>query len=694
MKSIRVFILLIVGLGISFPSYSQTFIHIRKHDFKAGDTGFDAAWAYLQQGDEWYRKGVGSYPQALAEYLKAYDYCPDQPELNYKIGICFLFTDHKDKAIDHLKTAYTLGKELTPDIYYFLGRAYQYNYQFDKAIKNYSYFLAHGERKMLKRYGARAVRHVEECRNAKKIVHDTLRVKIVDMGSTLNSVYDDYNMVPSFSGEHLYFTSRRPLSKKQLPNSFDNKFEEDIYQSVVRDSIWQQASVMGKPLNTKYNDAVVAVSPDDMDLYIYRGKKKNGSILISHLKKGKWRKPSSALPHINTKGQETSVTFTFEGDTVYFVSNNKKMTHGGKDIFMIRKEANGKWSKPVPLDTLINTPFDEESPFITPDGKTLYFSSKGHNSMGGYDVFRSVRGPDGHWLAPENLGFPVNTPDDDLFYRLSFHDTAIAWISGIRQKTIGLKDLYKVTWLPPPPVDTLTVDILPDYNIPEVIPKSEKTPLPIIVPDVKPWIVTGKVLDGQDSLPVMAAIDVIDMEQNKVVGKTISDKGDGSFRVERKEMKPFGVEINAPGYMFHLDMITAPANDSIRQSSRIFYLKKIQAGERVVLQNIFFEFAKATLKPASYPSLDRVVKFMQDNPDIKVEIDGHTDNIGSDAVNLKLSRARAQAVVNYITSKGIYPKRLVAKGFGESQPVATNNTAEGRAQNRRVEFKILKINAK
>ena len=693
MNRIRFFVFLIIGLGISFFSYSQTFIHIKKHDFKKGDSGFDAAWTCLQQGDVWYRKGLGSYPQALAEYLKAYDYYPNQPELNYKIGICYLFTDHKDKAIDYLKTAYILGKELTPDIYYFLGRAYQYNYQFDKAIENYSYFLAHGERKMLKRYGARAARHVEECRNAKKIVRDTLRVKIVDMGSSLNSVYDDYNMVPSFSGEHLYFTSRRPLSKKQLPNSFDNKFEEDIYQSIVRDSIWQEAGLMGKPLNTKYNDAVVAVSPDDLSLYIYRGKKKNGSILVSHLKKGKWRKPVSALPHINTRGQETSVTFTFNEDTVYFVSNNKKMTRGGKDIFMIRKEANGKWSKPVPLDTLINTPFDEESPFVTPDGKTLYFSSKGHNSMGGYDVFRSVRGPDGHWLAPENLGFPLNTPDDDLFYRISFHDTAVAWISGIREKTKGLKDLYRVTWLPPQPVDTLTVDILPDYNMPEAV-SPEKTSLPIIVPDVISWVVAGKVLDSRDSLPVMAAIDIIDPQQNKIIGKTLSDKENGSFRIERKTRKAFGVEVNAPGYMFFLDMITPPADDSIRQSSRIIYLKKIQAGEKVVLQNIFFEFAKATLKPESYPSLDRVVKFMQDNPDIKVEIDGHTDNIGSDAVNMKLSRARAQAVVNYITSKGIDPRRLVAKGFGESRPVASNDTPEGRAQNRRVEFKILKVNKK
>ena len=692
----RMVVLFFLFLFFTAPAlHSQTFLIIKKGDFKNGKQGFEAAWDHLQQGDAWYRKGTGFFPLALAEYLKAYDYNPGHPKLNYKIGICYLFTDHKDRALEYLTKAYLLGKELTPDIYYFLGLAGQYNYLFDDALQNYRYFVDHGERKSLKIWGEQARRHIEECENAKEIVKDTVRVVIVDLGNNLNSEYDDYKTVLNPASDHLYFTSRRPESDKQLSNRFDNKFEEDIYQSVQENGGWSEAYRMKKPVNSKYNDAAVAVSPDDRKLYIYRGNKKNGSILVSKNKNGKWKKPSSALPHINSKGQETSLFFLPDSNVVYFVSDRKKLTHGGKDIFMIRRLEKNKWSKPEALDTTVNTRYDEESPYVTPDGRILYFSSQGHNSMGGFDVFRSVKDSAGHWSAPQNLGYPVNTPDDDLFYTPSPLDSSVAYISGIREETVGLKDMYRITWLPPLPVDTVKVDTVPKDTVPEVNPRSVTPPAPVMVPvpvpEVKPWIIEGKVMDLRDSLPVMASIDIIDLEKNEIVGKTISGKEDGAFRITAKNRKSIGVELNAPGYMFFLDVIPAPENDTVTRTTYDFYLKKIEAGAKVVLQNIFFDFAKATLKPESYPSLDRVVKFMQDNPDIKVEIAGHTDNIGSDAVNLKLSRARAAAVVDYLVSKGINPSRLVAKGYGESQPVTSNDTDEGRAQNRRVEFKILKL---
>lgn len=694
MKRIAVIVLLFLAFSPS-SLYSQTMLHIKKGEFKIGKEGFDKAWQHLQQGDIWFRKGIGSYPLALREYLEANNYNPGQPELNYKIGICYLFTDHKDKALEYLTKAYKLGKELTPDIYYFLGLASQYNYKFDDALQNYRYFMNHGEKKVLKILGEQVRKHIEECEYAKEIMKDTVRVRIEDLGNELNSEYDDYKTVLNPAGDHLYFTSRRPESDKQLPNRYDNKFEEDIYQSVQENGVWSEAYRMKKPVNSKYNDAAVAVSPDDRKLFIYRGNKRNGSILVSKNKKGKWKKPCSALPHINTKGQETSLFFLPDSNTVYFVSDNKKMNHGGKDIFKIQRLENGKWGKPEPLDTTINTPYDEESPYVTPDGKTLYFSSQGHNSIGGFDVFRSVKDSAGHWSAPENLGYPVNTPDDDLFYTPSPVDSSVAYISGVREETVGLKDMYRITWLPPLPVDTVKVDTVPKDTVPEVKPRPVTPPAPVIVPvpvpEVKPWIIEGKVLDSRDSLPVMASIDIIDLGKNEIIGKTISGKEDGAFRITAKNRKSIGVELNAPGYMFFLDVIPAPENDTVTRTTYDFYLKKIEAGAKVVLQNIFFDFAKATLKPESFPSLDRVVKFMQDNPDIKVEIAGHTDNIGSDAVNLKLSRARAAAVVDYLVSKEINPSRLVAKGYGESQPVAPNDTDEGRAQNRRVEFKILKL---
>ena len=207
----------------------------------------------------------------------------------------------------------------------------------------------------------------------------------------------------------------------------------------------------------------------------------------------------------------------------------------------------------------------------------------------------------------------------------------------------------------------------------------------------KELVVTGTITDKETGTPLVASIDVIDMEKNRITGKTISRKSDGVYVLRLKEKKDFGVEINAPGYMFYLDVVQVPLSDTLTRLVRNFRMKKIKVGASVVLQNIFFETNKSVITPLSYPALDRVISFMKKNPAIKVEIDGHTDSVGSEAYNQRLSQARAQAVVEYLVKHGISRDRLVAKGFGESKPVAPNTTPEGRAKNRRVEFKILEM---
>ena len=385
---------------------------------------------------------------------------------------------------------------------------------------------------------------------------------------------------------------------------------------------------------------------------------------------------------------------TKEKRTVYFVSDNKKRSRGGKDIFVIRRDDDGKWGDPEPLDTTVNTIWDEESPWLTPDGRTLYFSSQGHNSMGGFDVFRCRLGPDGRWSAPENLGVPLNTPDDDLFYFPSPVDTMVAYISGIREETYGLKDIYEITWLPVRVPDTIVPVALEIRDDVPVVPedggvRSLGLVVPVLPPRPQEIIVTGRIMDKTSGAPLMATIDIIDVDKNEITGKTMSRKSDGVYTIRRKGRKSFGVEINAPGYMFLLDFVQVPSSDTLTRIVKDFRMKKIRVGASVVLQNIFFETNKAVITPLSYPALDRVINFMNKNPAIKVEIDGHTDSVGSEAYNMRLSQARARAVVEYLVKHGINRDRLVAKGFGEGKPVAPNTTPEGRAKNRRVEFRIL-----
>jgi outer membrane protein OmpA-like peptidoglycan-associated protein len=215
--------------------------------------------------------------------------------------------------------------------------------------------------------------------------------------------------------------------------------------------------------------------------------------------------------------------------------------------------------------------------------------------------------------------------------------------------------------------------------------------IPVFVPPPRQLVITGRVTDKVTGSPLMASIDIIDIDKNQVIGKALSRKSDGVYTIKRKNRKSFGVEVNAPGYMFLLDVVDIPRPDTVTLVRKDFRMSKMKVGEMVVLQNIFFETNLAVITPVSFPALDRVINFMKKNPDIKVEIDGHTDSVGSDAYNQRLSQARAQAVVEYLVKHGISRDRLVAKGFGEAKPVAPNTTPEGRAKNRRVEFRILEM---
>ncbi len=678
-----------------YPLVAQELVPVKKKELTKGLTEGKWIWHLLKRGDDLFRRGAGNYRMALQDYLAAHERVPANASLNYRIGLCYLYTDHKAKALSYLESAYEEDSLVAQDIHYRLGQAHQYRYEFKEALVHYRKFLQ-GPGQVAETPMGKAVRkRIRECESGLRVVRDTLPAEIHNLGGEINSAWDDYKVVISPQGDRMLFTSRRPWGKEQLPNRLDAKYEEDIYLSKAEGGVWGTATRLSKPLNTRYNDAALAFSPDGRTLFLYHGKKGGGDILMSTRKKGEWKKPRRPPWKINSRWQESAVWVAPDSSTVYFVSNNKRLSHGGKDIFVIRRDAEGHWSRPQPLDTTVNTPWDEESPWVTPDGKTLYFSSQGHNSMGGFDVFRSHLRDDGTWSPAENLGVPLNTPDDDLFYHPSPVDSLVAYVAGIREESLGLMDIYQVRWIPLALRDTIVPRVL-RIKQEEAVPPPALNTLTLAAPVVpiiprKELIVTGSITDKITGEPVMASIDIIDIEKNEVTGKTMSSKSTGRYVIRRKNRDPFGVEINAPGYMFLLDMIEFPASDTVTVVRRDFRLNKIKVGESVVLQNIFFETAKAVITPVSYPALDRVIEFMKKNPAIKVEIDGHTDNVGSESYNLRLSQARAQAVVDYLVKHGISRDRLVAKGFGESQPVAPNDTPEGRAKNRRVEFKILEM---
>ena len=669
-------------------SLAQQFVKIKKADFRTSEEmGLDRAWKNIKTGDKFFKKGKGTYREARELYLAAYKYNSENAGLNYKIGVTYLFSDDKFESIKYLTKAYVLDNMVAEDIHYMLAMAYHQTLEFDKAIKEYNEFKSSLKLKKAAEIVSQINRMIEECENGKVLVSDPLRVIVNNMGDSINSTADDYNSIFALNDSVLYFTSRRQHNAKAKRSAYDNKYFEDIYYSVKTGDDWSQSQNMGKPLNKKKsNSAAVGLSRDGKEIFLYKGDKDAGDIYVSRFKKGKWTKPKSLPGKFNTKFTETTISISPDEKLLFFVSSNPKETFGGRDIFFSKKDERGKWQKPVNMGKEINTPYDEECVHMSPDGKTLYFSSKGHNSMGGYDVFKTSLNELNEWAEPENIGYPVNTADDDLFYTVDATGR-YAYYSANRMGGMGGKDIFKVVFLGSEKEMVMSAEDILIAGTLDTLKKGFFLPVPELTIDTT-FIVTGKVFDVRTEEGVVAKLEFIDVERSQVIATSLSD-GTGTFRANLPEAKAYGVEITARDYMFFLDIMDITGESSDVEIIRNFSLEPVEIGTTVVLENIFFETGKATLKAESFTQLEQVLKFLQSNPTLRMEISGHTDNTGSLKVNTKLSQSRAEAVVEWLVERGIDASRLDAMGYAYSKPVASNDTAEGRAQNRRVEFKIL-----
>jgi len=671
-------------------SYSQQKIKVAKIEFKTeNETDFKEAWKNIRNGDKLFKAGPGTYHEAREHYLLANKYNSENPELNYKIGVCYLLSDDKYDAINYLRRAYMAKNQISTDIHYLLARAYHLTLDFDRAIEEYNKYITGLPQKHIVRDSQRIRRMIQECENGKALVASPVRVIINNLGESINSEADDYNSIFLAGDSIMYFTSRRMHYEKAKRSDYDNKYFENIYASERNGTEWLKANNLGIKVNGQnHHTAALGVSSYGSRLYIYEGQKDAGNLYESKMKDGQWTSPKPISGKLNTKFRETSLCISPDQKKLYLVSSNPKLTLGGRDIFVSTKNAQGKWQKPVNIGSKINTPFDEECVNISPDGNTLYFSSKGYNSMGGYDVFRSDKNDLGEWAPPVNLGYPINTPDDELFYSVS-PAGKYAYYSANRMGTIGLRDIYRLLYLgAEKDFVMLTEDIL-IAGISDTVRKGFLT-LPNIIKIDTTYILTGKVKDGSTGDGVMAQLEFIDADQSQVVATTMSNDT-GTYTARLPEGKAYGVEINAKGYLYFLDMVDLSGKEPEVPIQRDFSLEKVEVGTKVVLENIFFETNKATLKPESYPQLEQVLKFLNSNPSVRMELSGHTDNTGSLKLNTNLSQARAESVVKYLVERGVAPSRLDAKGYAFSQPIAPNNTAEGRAKNRRVEFKILSM---
>lgn len=688
-RSLLFFIILCAGAVL----FGQEQVEIRKKEFRKTDQteGFKEAWKSVKEGNKYFEEGIGTYKIARDHYLFANQFNSFNPELNYRIGICYLHTDDKFEALDYLLKAYELETEVAADIKYQIGRAYHLVEEFDKARQFYlEYRDELPPEEKTTELNDQIDKLIIECKNGAELTKEPRRVIIQNLGENVNSAYDDYNPVFAFNDTALFFTSRRPGDKKPKRNELDNKYFEKIFLSPVLEDGFDIAYPLGKPFNEKGNISLVGLAPDGGGVFVYVGNEDGGDIEKAPFlrEKNKWKKPKSVSKRINTDYSETTVSLAPGGKTLYFVSDDPELSNGGKDIFVSRLDEKGKWSPPMNIGGLINSRYDEEGVFLTADGQTMYFASRGHNTMGGFDIFRSEKDENNRWGTPENLGYPVNTPEDEVFY-ITDSTGVYGYFSTIREGGIGGRDIYKVITLgSEKEVTTMTRDkLIAGLTYLEIDPFLT---LPDQVEVDTTLILSGQVRDtvGDADTTVMAGLSFMNPETGEVVARAMTGT-DGYYRARIPEPRMYGVEINATGYLYYLDILDLSGLNPDDPAQRDFYLQRIEVGTKVVLDNIYFETGKSVLTVASYESLDQVARFLENNESVRLEISGHTDNTGSLRVNTRLSEARAKAVVDYLVGRGIDAGRLEYKGYADTQPVSSNDTPEGREMNRRVEFKVL-----
>lgn len=678
-------IVLLSLLFISAATWGQTNVDFIKKNFKEDVKGYKKAMDSLKTGDNFYNQGKYMYHFALPYYLSAENFNPNNAMLNYKIGQCFLNSSFKTLCLSYFQKAYQLNPAVAPDIHYCLGRGYHLDMDWDKAIQEYNAYMQGLDMKKDADALADTKKKIEECNNGKDLVLHPIRVFLDNLGKAINGQYPEYGPLISADESEMIFTSRR--ANGTGGNEIDASsggYYEDLYISYFKNGEWTPAKDMGPPINTPDHDATAGLSNDGQTLYIYRyGKKDGGDIWQSHLDGAAWSKPKRLTSKINSDFHESSVTISPDNKTIYFVSD-RPGGYGDKDIYKTTLNEKDKWGDAVNLGPTINTQYGEEGIDMLPDGKTLYFSSQGHKTMGGYDIFKSVC-ENGQWSEPENIGYPVNTPDDDVFFVLNASGKH-GYFASVRKGGYGDKDLYMVTFLgPEKPVALSSEDNLLAGSTASVSDMMAQT---VTVHTTKTTLLKGIIYDSATHAPLLASIELVDNVKNQIIASFTSNSTTGRYLVTLPSGYNYGIAVKAPNYLFYSANFNLPDTASYQVVEKNIPLQSIAIGSRIVLRNIFFDFDKATLRPESTAELDRLIGLLNQYPKLKIEISGYTDNKGSQAYNQTLSQSRAKSVVDYLVAHGIAADRLTFKGYGMENPIASNDTDEGRQLNRRTEFKI------
>ncbi|MGP8216638.1 MAG: OmpA family protein [Bacteroidia bacterium] len=576
-------------------------------------------------------------------------------EAHTLLGYIYIDLNKNDNAISEFKKVLAINPNFFPNIYYTIGKL-------DLSMGHYADGLVYLQQCVSKGVTDKGIQAelpllIADCKFGIEALKHPVPFDPQNMGPAINTPLNEYFPTITAYGSTFVFT-------RELKDSLNPYGNEDLYMSYKINGKWDRAFNIGPPLNTELNEGAPTISANGR-LLIFTGCDRMDShgscdLYYSVRHGNQWSAAHNLGAPVNTSHWESQPCLSTDGRTLYFV---RGITSGNgvkdQDIYVTELSDSGTWSVPVKLGDSINTPGREECPYIAADNQTLYFCSDGWPGMGGMDIFMSRRKPDSSWGTPKNLGYPINTYADETGIIVD-PNGELAYFSSDRPGGFGGLDIYQF----------------------------------VLYDSVRPSPVTymkGKVYDSKTTQPLAASFSLIDLSNGSVIMQSTSMRLDGTFLVCIPLHKNYALNVSKKGYLFYSENFELKDSNATRVHPYTINipLQPIDTGASIVLKNIFFPTNKYDLKPESQVELNKLVAFLQLNPTVKIELSGHTDNVGTPQSNIILSKNRAKSVYDYLVAHGISADRLTYKGYGQTRPVASNDTEEGRAQNRRTEMKIV-----
>jgi outer membrane protein OmpA-like peptidoglycan-associated protein/Tfp pilus assembly protein PilF len=594
--------------------------------------------------------------EAKLNFQQAIDEDPDFYEAYMLMGEICEEEKNDSVAVVVYKKAVELDPDRFPAAFQILADIEYNNGWYMDAVVHYQKYLSyegtHGASQI------KAEKHLANCEFAIKAMQNPVPFTPINLGQNVNTEFNEYFPCLTADNQTLLFTrllkDTRSITGRQ----------EDFFVSYYKDG-WQQAFELGPPINTVYNEGAPTLSADGNILIFTACESLEGygigrdgygrcDLFVSKKSGNDWLAPYNLGVPVNSRAWESQPSISSDGRTIYFVSNR----NNDYDIWFSSVNNKGVWSEPKELGPNINTDGYEGSVFIHPDNQTLYFSSDGHVGMGGLDIFMSRKDSVGQWGPPVNLGYPINSFKDDNSILISAGGE-LAMIASDRKDGFGGLDLYS-------------------FNL---------------YKEARPQVVTymkGTVFDRNSGKKLDARFELTNLKTGLVAIESFSNKTTGEFLVCLPANNDYALTVSKDGYLFYSENFNlSEENPSTDPVLKDVPLEPIETGAKVIMKNVFFETDRYDLMETSKVELNKLIDLLEKNPSVKIEIGGHTDNVGKHEYNIILSENRAKAVITYLTENGIAADRLSYKGYGETQPVDTNETEAGRANNRRTEFKVV-----